>query len=62
MDELGFEPDVPDPEHLGLSVIREQTNKNAKKGNGAEQKDSEEEIPARGCRVTRPAWPAPGLR
>lgn len=61
MDELGFEPDVPDPEHLGLSVTGEQTNKNDKKGNGAEQ-DSEEEIHARGCRVTRPAWPAPGLR
>ena len=62
MDELGFEPDMPDPEHLGLSVIGEQTNKNAKKGNGAEQKNSEEEIPARSGRVTRPAWPAPGHR
>lgn len=45
---------MPDPEHLGLSVIGEQTNKNAKKGNGAEQKNSEEEIPARSGRVTRP--------
>ena len=25
MDELGFEPDVPDPEHLGLSVTGVQT-------------------------------------
>lgn len=45
MDELGFEPDIPDPEHLGLSVIGEQTNKNAKKEHAAEQKDSEEEFP-----------------
>lgn len=45
MDELGFEPDIPDPEHLGLSVIGEQTNKNAKKEPAAEQKDSEEEFP-----------------
>ena len=64
MDELGFEPDMPDPEHLGLSVIGQQTNNSAKKEHAAEQKDSEEEIPARGRRgrVTRPAWPAPGFR
>ena len=46
---------MPDSKHPGLGMIGEEINKNAKKGNGVEWKDSGKKNPARGCWVT----PAP---